>query len=228
MNKYWSKEEFEEVVKSAKTIREVLRYFGLPSNQGHYNRMFHKSVQEFGTDITHIMESVKRREFTKKIPIEELFVANSHHEPKWLKKRLIQEGLMQDKCSKCGQLPIWFEQILVLQLDHINGDNADNRIENLRLLCPNCHSQTETFGGKNRKKNHTNNHVCKICGGHKKNTKSKICERCRNISQKENTKIEWPLVEEVINMTQELGFTATGKKLGVSDNAVRKFLSRNK
>ena len=59
------------------------------------------------------------------------------------------------------------------------------------------------------------------------NTKSVKCEKCRNAAQKENTKIEWPLFDDVLHMTQELGLVATGKKLGVSDNAVRKFLKRN-
>lgn len=151
--KYWTKEEFESVVKISKTIRDVLRHFGLPDNKGYYNRLFHKSVKEFGTNISHINESVKKQEFRKQLPLNELFVEDSYHEPKWLKRRLIREGLMNDKCS-CGQLPMWNGEILVMQLDHINGKNTDNRIENLRLLCPNCHSQTATFGGRNRKKNH--------------------------------------------------------------------------
>ena len=61
------------------------------------------------------------------------------------------EGKKEQKCEKCG-LTEWMGKPIVLQLDHINGDNRDNRIENLRLLCPNCHSQTETFCRKNRKK----------------------------------------------------------------------------
>jgi hypothetical protein len=66
-----------------------------------------------------------------------------------LKKRLIRAGLLVNCCSVCGLRPEWQGQLLVMILDHINGDRSDNRIENLRLLCPNCNSQQPTFAGKN-------------------------------------------------------------------------------
>lgn len=65
-----------------------------------------------------------------------------------IKHRLVTEGLLEEKCSECG-LTEWRGKKLCVQLDHINGINTDNRLENLRMLCPNCHSQTETFGTRN-------------------------------------------------------------------------------
>ena len=69
------------------------------------------------------------------------------------KKRLIESQLIPYKCAICGLENQWNGKELILQLDHINGKHNDNRKENLRFLCPNCHSQTETFSGKNKKEN---------------------------------------------------------------------------
>jgi len=68
-----------------------------------------------------------------------------------LKNRLVNSGMMEYKCSWCG-ISEWRDKSLTLELDHINGINNDNRIDNIRILCPNCHSQTETFRGKNKGK----------------------------------------------------------------------------
>jgi Zn finger protein HypA/HybF involved in hydrogenase expression len=67
-----------------------------------------------------------------------------------LKRRLIKEGLLVNRCSECDSLPEWRGKPLTMVLDHRNGDNTDNRLENLRLLCPNCNSQQATFAGRNR------------------------------------------------------------------------------
>ncbi|MGC8486510.1 MAG: HNH endonuclease signature motif containing protein [Candidatus Baltobacteraceae bacterium] len=67
-----------------------------------------------------------------------------------VKRRLLLEDLLRDECSECG-LSEWRERKLSAQIDHINGNSSDNRLENLRMLCPNCHSQTSTFAGRNAK-----------------------------------------------------------------------------
>jgi len=68
-----------------------------------------------------------------------------------LKTRLLEAGLLQNRCQECG-LSEWRGKRLSIQIDHINGIKNDNRLENLRMLCPNCHSQTETFASRNRRK----------------------------------------------------------------------------
>jgi len=67
---------------------------------------------------------------------------------KWLRKALKEHIKMEYKCTECG-ISEWMNNPITLEIDHINGDNTDNRVENLRYLCPNCHSQTTTYKGRN-------------------------------------------------------------------------------
>ncbi len=85
-------------------------------------------------------------------PLNEVLIENSDFCRTHLKRKLFQAGLIRNECYICKQLPIWNGLPLVLQLDHINGISNDNRIENLRILCPHCHSQTQTFAGRSKKK----------------------------------------------------------------------------
>jgi 5-methylcytosine-specific restriction endonuclease McrA len=93
--------------------------------------------------------AVRRAEIVPRaraMPIEVLLSAprGRHH----LKRRLLQAGLLESVCRHCG-LERWQDMPLALQLHHLNGDRHDNRLENLALLCPNCHSQTDTWAGRN-------------------------------------------------------------------------------
>lgn len=82
--------------------------------------------------------------------IERLLCENSKLNRGNLKRKLIKFNFLENKCSICGLLPFWNNKELVLILDHINGINNDNRLKNLRLVCPNCDSQLDTFTGKNK------------------------------------------------------------------------------
>jgi DNA-binding CsgD family transcriptional regulator len=81
-------------------------------------------------------------------PLEEIFAQNTRRDRGHLKQRLLRAGLKEDRCERC-RLSTWMGNAITISLHHINGDRHDNRLENLQLLCPNCHSQTDTFGGRN-------------------------------------------------------------------------------
>ena len=88
----------------------------------------------------------------RSIPLIEIL--NGDHptyQTRRLKQRLIQEGMLDEVCVECGVGTTYNEKALTLELDHINGDPRDHRLNNVRLLCPNCHSQTPTFRGRNKK-----------------------------------------------------------------------------
>lgn len=86
-----------------------------------------------------------------KYSLEEILVENSNYNNRTsLKKRILDEKLLEYKCALCGNTGEWMGKELSLQLDHKNGKNNDHRLKNLRFLCPNCHSQTETYAGKNK------------------------------------------------------------------------------
>lgn len=87
------------------------------------------------------------------IPLEEILVENSKFSNRGqIKRKLFEAGMMENVCSSCGLGPEWNGKPITLQLDHINGVGDDHRIENLRILCPNCHTQTDSFAGRNLKK----------------------------------------------------------------------------
>jgi 5-methylcytosine-specific restriction endonuclease McrA len=91
-----------------------------------------------------------------RIPLEVLLSPGRGTTRASIKPRLIQAGLLTEKCARCGIME-WLGQPLSLELHHVNGVNSDHRLENLQLLCPNCHSQTDTYGGRNAKKITKNN-----------------------------------------------------------------------
>ena len=97
-------------------------------------------------------ECGKHQTSYNRLPLSELLVEDRNAgNGGRIKRRLIDEGLLVDVCSLCGQRPEWDNRPLVLQLDHRNGNPRDWRIENLRVLCPNCHTQTDTFTSRNRR-----------------------------------------------------------------------------
>ena len=145
-----SDEQFKEIVANSYSYSDCLRALGLSTSGGSSTDILKRRIQELNCSTDHF-NRVKSGVY-KKYTLEEILIENSDYANiSSLKKRLINEGYLEYKCA-CCRINEWLGQPISLQLDHINGNNRDHRIENLRFLCPNCHAQTETYAGKNKGK----------------------------------------------------------------------------
>lgn len=197
-DKRYTTEEFIEAVKNSTSIRQALFMLGLKPAGGNYS-YFKKQVKELNLDISHFtgqsQKNKNNRTYIKNIPLEHIFTDKGLKLTHRQKRYLINNKLLGDKCSICSLGGEWNNKPLTLEIDHINGNSCDNRIEKLRLLCPNCHSQTPNFRNKKRKPEDLElKKIKKKEGDRKYNFKNKClncgvpvyrdslrCKKCKNI-----------------------------------------------
>jgi hypothetical protein len=206
------KKEIEEMLSGATSIRQVLLKIDVNSNgSGAYNT-FRSHCGNLGIEIPKFENN--GGDFSiNKIPLKDILVENSTYQNRMsLKKRLLKNGFLEYRCygEGCG-ISEWKGKKLSLHLEHKNGINNDNRIGNLELLCPNCHSQTKTYAGKQLKKDMP-----------KKKKEKKLLDPKEYKSKLR--RVERPPYEELKKEIDDNGYAATGRNYGVSDNSVRKWL----
>lgn len=136
---------FSEAVKKASSIRQVLHFLGYRPNSGAMFYAVKNRIVKNGIDISHF----SGRGHPRYVPLKDILKENCLFSGFHLKKKLIASGVFKNECFMCG-ITQWNGTKLTFQLDHIDGDPTNNKIDNLRLLCPNCHSQTLTFSGRNK------------------------------------------------------------------------------
>jgi hypothetical protein len=143
--------DFIEAVKTSGSMRQVLKKLGLKEAGGNYECTKNR-IDKLNLDISHFHGQLwnKNKKIGPKRPIEEYLQENKNTSSYRLKLRLIEENIKKAKCEWCG-ITEWNKKPAPLELDHINGNRKDNRLENLRILCPNCHAQTDTYRSKNKK-----------------------------------------------------------------------------
>lgn len=216
---------------SSRSCSEVLRKLGLRPAGGNHKTIY-KYLARWEISTAHFDQDAIRREALHRPPkpLAELLVEHSTYHRGHLKRRLLAEGIKQPICELCGQGNTWRGRPLALILDHINGVADDNRLENLRIVCPNCAATFDTHcGRKNRQQLN-----CLRCGRefapqtHSQRYCSRECgqrwERA-GLSRPEARKVrDRPPYEQLLAEIEATSWSAVGRKYGVSDNAIRKWV----
>lgn len=179
----WTDSQLVLAVSNNHSIASSLRSLGLSATGANYKTV-HGAVRRLGVDTSHWTGCGHRKgipsENHKQVPLIKVLVEHGSTNTSRLKRRLVVEGLLEDKCSLCGQEPTWNGSPLMMILDHANGINDDFRLPNLRLLCPNCNSQQPTFAGRNIRGRKGEGHKCGSCGGALSQArKTGLCIHCR-------------------------------------------------
>ncbi len=151
----WTITQLRQVVLVSYSIRDVIKKIGLVPAGGNYVQI-RKAISDNKIDISHFTGQGWRKNrkfnFVPRKRLEEILKQGSTFQSFKLKRRLISIGLKEPKCEMCGWAECSVDGRIPVELDHINGDRYDNRLENLRILCPNCHSLQFTHRGMNQKR----------------------------------------------------------------------------
>jgi hypothetical protein len=220
-SKIWefTKEEFEQIIKNNRCMADVCKSLGFRKEGGNYKTIKRRITLE-NIDTSHFLSkkelfSSKNTNFVTKEQLLSRLNKNDDINGVWLKSKLIKFDLLKNECSICKIKNTWNGMPLNLQLDHIDGNHTNNNFENLRVLCPNCHSQTDTFCGKSKK---TKTVFCKEC-----NLETAGTNLCWTCSMKKLRKVTRPDKETLEAELKDNTFVSIGEKYGVSDNSVRKW-----
>ena len=220
----YSKDFFKEVVLKSINLVDVCRNIGISLNYGN-RQTIKKYINLYNLNIDHFYTPLSSG--NKRIKINDILIEDSKYTyTTSLKEKLYKLCIKERKCELCGQDEEWNGKRMSLILDHINGINNDNRIENLRIVCPNCNATLDTHckGCENKYKRKVDKKpiIKKDCKcGKEIHIDSTSCMTCSQINQR---KVERPTIEQLLKDVNELGYSATGRKYGVSDNAIRKWI----
>ncbi len=187
-------------------------------------------------------EALRRNGMRVQLPLEQILVRGSSYSRSNLKRRLFTEGLKEPVCEMCGQDELWRGQPMGLILDHVNGVRNDNRLQNLRILCPNCAATLDTHCGRNGKvvpftreclrcgrrfrvKYRTHRYCCRECGIRWSRKEAAVEGRGQfGRPTPLRRKVERPPYDQLLREIEETSYLAVGRKYGVSDNAIRKWV----
>lgn len=146
----WEREKLEKAVDKAHNIKETLDILGIASKSTENYRQFRKYCELYAISFSHFEKNWEKANKVTSYTNEEVFIKHSPSIGKALRQRILKYNIVPYECQICDNGGEWNDRDLTLELDHINGIRNDNRIKNLRFLCPNCHSQQKTTSNKRR------------------------------------------------------------------------------
>jgi len=219
----YSKEEMQEIANRSFNLTEFCLNLGYATKSGPLFDIIRKKILELDIDTDHFLS--RQRTITKRTP-ENVFIENATCAQSTLRKFYLKETSIVYQCSLCGQPPIWKGEELTLILDHIDGNNKNNVLTNLRWVCPNCNIQLKTHGGKNAKRirdqyNIKHHNYCKTCGKEEVTNPNNNCLKCANL--KSRIVKDRPDRDTLKILIRTTPFTTIGRQYNVSDNAIRKW-----
>ena len=219
-----SVEELKNIVLNSNSYKEVIQKVGYQTVSGNNIKTVKSRLEKYNISTEHFINTTHPIERN----IENIFCENSTATQATLRRWYLKGEYSEYKCSICGQLPEWNGKPLTLILDHIDGDNHNNEINNLRWICPNCDSQLPTFAGRNNKGRHNYlpvqkrkqyKKICPLCNINEISKNSKMCWDCRCKERRKNI----PPKEELEKLIYTTSFVKIGKNYNLSDNSVRKW-----
>lgn len=225
----YTKEKLEIAIKKSQCFTDAFKILGAKIGGNTYQRI-KILIKEYNIDTSHFQKQGYRGFLTsgfggkcKKKHYSEILLDNK---PRRVNSQVLRRALIESGCpyicNCCGLKPEWNNKPLTLQVDHINGSWKDCKKENLRFLCPNCHTQMPTSHNNDKGKKCGN---CNI----KISPKSKYCWRCFGFFQIGNKKVKnRPALDTLLIEVEEFGYVKTGKKYGVTDNTIKKWIKKYK
>lgn len=245
INKYYDgiekEKEICEIIKNSSNLNCVCKALGKRATNNNYTKL-RKIIKKYDIDTSHFKfnGSKKTRKYIAK---EDYFTKDSKVSSSKIRMKLLEYGLKPHKCEKCGRTT-WIsgdmEYPIPLEAHHIDGDRTNNTLDNLMLICPNCHALTENYCGKNIVKGKTGNdkeHYYVT----KREKFEKKCEHCQKVFQTNDKKQKFcskkctdehqrrcvrPSKEELEKLILEKSYKELGRNFGVTDNAIRKWCIR--